>query len=140
VLTLGTKAARAQVAASTAWEKYPLTYDQWTWVATCTNTQYGIDDADTTDSTPATTLKTKVPKCTAKGQVLTIPIDEDFSKIGSTNKLIFKISVKLPTNFVGTGTSVTATINDPNSNNVWAKAAALSGFASVSHPTGQANT
>ena len=88
VLTLGTKAARAQTATS-AWIKYPVTYDQWTWVATCTNTQYGIDDADLTDKIPAKTLTNKTPACTAKGQVLTIPIAEDFTKIGSTNKLIF---------------------------------------------------
>ena len=135
MLTLGTQASRAQVATSATWIKYPVTYDQWTWVATCTNTQWGKDDADTTDTTPAVTLANKTPKCTAKGQVLTIPIAEDFNKLGSENKLIFKISVKMPGNFLGS-TTVDAMMTDPNSNNVYATAAQVSSFLTVSKPTG----
>jgi hypothetical protein len=43
VMKLG--AAPSRVQATTAlsggtisWERYPVTYDEWTWVATCTNT------------------------------------------------------------------------------------------------------
>jgi hypothetical protein len=38
VMTLGAPADRAQVATASAWVKYPMTYDPWTWVTTCTNT------------------------------------------------------------------------------------------------------
>jgi hypothetical protein len=38
VMTLGAPADRAQVATAAAWVKYPMTYDPWTWVTTCTNT------------------------------------------------------------------------------------------------------
>lgn len=55
-----------------------MTYSDWTWGTTCTNTQWGIDDADLTDTTPATTLTNKTPACkvTAKTATndLVIPI------------------------------------------------------------------
>lgn len=45
-----------------AWEKYPMTYDTWTWVATCTNTQFGPDSSDPTTN-PVTTLTNTTPSC-----------------------------------------------------------------------------
>jgi len=98
-----------------------MTYDQWTWVATCTNTQFGKDDADLTDKILATTLTNKTPKCTAVGQVLTIPIDQDFTTTDwTTFKMKFKISVKMPSNLIGEAISVSGTMSDPGSNNVYA--------------------
>lgn len=65
VLKMSTNAGpnRVQVATASDWVKYPITYSSWTWGTTCTNSQWGIDDADTTDTTPADTLKNKTPAC-----------------------------------------------------------------------------
>lgn len=81
VIKMGNQAAnnRAQVATSNTWEKSPKTYNDWAWGTTCTNTQWGIDDADLTDTTPADTLKNKTPKCAVTASTSTndmvIPID-----------------------------------------------------------------
>jgi hypothetical protein len=58
----------------------------------------------------------------------------------STFKMKFKISVKMPTNLIGTGTTVDAYFADPASNNVHATAAQITGFLSVTKPAGQADT
>lgn len=58
----------------------------------------------------------------------------------STFKMKFKISVKMPTNLIGTGTTVDAVFADPASNNVHAAAAQLTGFLPVSKPSGQADS
>jgi len=58
----------------------------------------------------------------------------------STFKMKFKISVKMPTNLIGTGTTVDAYFADPASNNVYATAAQLTGFLSVTKPSGQADS
>jgi hypothetical protein len=114
-LVMDTNAARnrAQVSTSNTWIKYPVTYDDWTWVPTCTNTQWGIDDADTSDTVPAATLKNKTPKCavtsTSAAHTLTIPIDQDLTSTDySTFKIKFKVSVKMPTNLIGNTVSVIA--------------------------------
>jgi hypothetical protein len=69
-----------------------MTYSDWTWGTTCTNTQWGIDDADLTDTTPAVTLTNKTPKCTVTAKTLTndlvIPIVQDLT---STDYSTFKI-------------------------------------------------
>lgn len=88
VLRMDTNSARNR-ASTTA---NPVTYDDWTWVTTCTNTQWGIDDADTSDNVPAATLKNKNPKCTVVSTTtyhdLVIPIDQDLT---STDYSTFKI-------------------------------------------------
>jgi hypothetical protein len=38
VMTLGAAGSRVQDSTASAWVKYPVTYDDWTWVTTCTNT------------------------------------------------------------------------------------------------------
>lgn len=83
VLKLGTNVATNNRVQGTddAWVKYPVTYDEWVWGTTCTNTQWGIDDADTSDTTPADTLTNKTPKCAVSAPAdgltsdLVIPID-----------------------------------------------------------------
>jgi hypothetical protein len=54
----------------------------------------------------------------------------------STFKMKFKISVKMPTNLIGTGTTVDAYFADPASNNVHATAAQLTAFLPVTKPSG----
>jgi hypothetical protein len=115
VLSMATNAARNRVQSTTAAlsELNPVTYDDWTWVYTCTNTQWGIDDADTSDTTPAATLTNKTPKCTvtstSAAHTLTIPIDQDLTSTDySTFKIKFKVSVKMPTNLIGQSVSVLA--------------------------------
>lgn len=76
VLKMGTNAGnsarnRVQVATSDTWVKYPVTYGEWVWGTTCTNTQWGIDDADTSDTTPAATLTNKTPTCTVSAGTTT---------------------------------------------------------------------
>jgi hypothetical protein len=48
----------------------------------------------------------------------------------------FKISVKMPSNFLGTGATVDAWLADPASNNVHAVAGQLTGFLPVTKPSG----
>jgi hypothetical protein len=94
VLSMGNNASRnrAVVATSTTWVKSPVTYSDWTWGTTCTNTQWGIDDADLTDTTPAATLTNKTPACTittlASSYDLVIPIAQDLT---ATDYSTFKI-------------------------------------------------
>jgi len=141
VITLGKGGSRVQDTTSTTWIKYPVTYDDWTWVTTCTNTQFGIDDADTSDKIPAVTMKTTAPKCSVVNNALVIPVDQDLTSTDfSTFKMKFKISVKMPTNKIGTGTTVDAYLADPASNNVYAVATQLTGFLPVTKPSGQADT
>lgn len=141
VMTLGAGGSRAQASTGAAWVKYPVTYDDWTWVTTCTNTQFGVDDADTTDNVPATTMTNKTPKCSVVNGALVINIAQDLTSTDfSTFKMKFKVSVKMPSNKIGAGTTVDAYFADPASNNVYAAAAQLSGFLAVTKPSGQADT
>jgi hypothetical protein len=141
VMTLGAAGTRAQDSTVAAWEKYPIVYDNWTWVTTCTNTQFGVDDADLSDKVPAVTMTNKTPKCSVVNGQLVIPIAQDLTSTDySTFKMKFKISVKMPSNFIGTGATVDAVLSDPASNNVFAVAPQLTGFLSVSKPSGQADT
>lgn len=110
VLKMGTNAgdsSRNRVQGSgDAWVKYPMTYDEWTWGTTCTNTQWGVDDADTTDSTPAATLKNATPACKVSAGATTsdmvIPIAEDLTTTDySTFKIKFNIDIKMPKDIIG---------------------------------------
>jgi hypothetical protein len=119
------------------WERYPVTYDEWTWVATCTNTQFGPDDADPATPPPVTTLVNKTPACSVVNGALVIKMTEDLTSTDWTNfKMIFSISVKLPSNFIKAGTTLDATIVDPNSNNLYASATQLTSLFKVTKPTG----
>jgi len=141
VMTLGAAGTRAQDTTVAAWEKYPIVYDNWTWVTTCTNTQFGIDDADLSDKIPAVTMTDKAPKCSVVNGQLVIPIAQDLTSTDySTFKMKFKVSVKMPTNFIGTGATVNAILSDPASKNVHAAASQLTGFLAVSKPSGQLDT
>jgi hypothetical protein len=139
VMKLGAGGSRAQVATSNTWEKYPITYDDWTWVTTCTNTQFGVDDTNTDDKIPAVTMTNKTPKCSVVNGALVIEIAQDLTSTDySTFKMKFKISVKLPSNKIVAGTTVDAWLADPNSNNVHAAAAQLTDQLAVSRPAGEA--
>lgn len=146
VLKMGNQAAnnRVQVATNTAWVKYPITYSDWTWGTTCTNTQWGIDDADLTDTTPAATLKNKTPKCTVTAATATndlvIPIDQDLTSTDfSTFKIKFQVGVTMPTDLIGKTTPVTAYIMDGNMYQMTSLSSAVS-ILSVTKPSGQANS
>jgi hypothetical protein len=132
-MKLGLSPSRVQATtglngATIAWEKYPVTYDEWTWVATCTNTQFGPDDTDLATPPPVTTLVNKTPACSVVNGELVIKMTEDLTSTDWTNfKMIFSISVKLPSNFIKAGTTVDASYRDPNSNNMHAVATQLTG-------------
>lgn len=86
-------------------------------------------------------MKAKTPKCAVVNGALVITMTEDFTSTDySTFKMKFKISVKMPSNFIGTGTTVDATFSDPNSNNVYAAATQVTGFLAVTKPAGQLDT
>jgi len=86
-------------------------------------------------------LKATTPKCAVVGASLVITMTEDFTSTDySTFKMKFKISVKMPSNFIGTGTTVDASFADPSSNNVYAAATQVTGFLPVTKPSGQADT
>jgi hypothetical protein len=143
---MATNAARNRVQSTTAstWELNPVTYDDWTWVTTCTNTQWGINDADTSDTTPAATLTNKTPKCTVTSttaaHMLVIPIAQDLTTTDySTFFIKFKVSVKLPTNLIGKTVSVTAFVMDAANFQTFGKSAAITTL-SVTKPTGQADS
>jgi hypothetical protein len=121
-----------------AWARCAVTSDEWTWVATCTNTQFGPDDADPATPPPVTTLVNKTPACSVVNAALVIVMTEDLTSTDWANfKMIFSISVKLPSNFITAGTTLDATIVDPASNNLYASAAQLSSLFKVTKPTGQ---
>jgi hypothetical protein len=110
---------RANVATATKWVKDPMTYKNWVWdAASVTNTQWGIDDADLTDTKPAATLTNKTPKCTvddtvATATVLTIPIAQDLTTTDySTFKIKFTAKVTLPDDILSKTTSVKAMFKD----------------------------
>ena len=123
VMKLGAGGSRAQVSTAAAWEKYEITYDDWTWVTTCTNTQFGVDDSDPSDKVGPVTMTNKTPTCSVVNGALVIQVKEDLTSTDySTFKMKFKISVKMPTNKIGAGTTVDAYFADPASNNVYAVA------------------
>jgi hypothetical protein len=119
VLSMGNNASRnrAQVATSSTWVKYPVTYSDWTWGTTCTNTQWGVDDADTSDKIPAKTLKVATPTCKVATKTnsydLAIDIPEDLTTTDySTFKIRMRMDVTMPKNYIGGTTGVTAYIMD----------------------------
>jgi hypothetical protein len=146
VLKMGTNAAannRVQVSTSATWVKYPVTYTDWTWGTTCTNTQWGIDDADPATDPPATTLTVKTPKCkvatpTTATYDMVIPIAQDLTTTDySTFKIKFTIDVTMPTDIIGKTVPVTAYIMDSANYQMVAKSAIVN-MLSVVKPTGQA--
>jgi hypothetical protein len=63
---------------------------------------------------------------------------EDLTSTDWANfKMVFSISVKLPSNNIKTSTTMDATIVDPASNNLYASAAQVSSLFKVTKPTGQ---
>jgi hypothetical protein len=63
---------------------------------------------------------------------------EDLTSTDWANfKMVFSISVKLPSNNIKTSTTMDATIVDPASNNLYASATQLSSLFKVTKPTGQ---
>jgi len=93
---------RAQLTTGNAWVRDPVTYTDYTWGTTCTNTQWGIDDADPNTKPDATTLKNTTPKCTVtKGKTtndLVIPIAEDLTTADwTTFKVKFTVDITFPT-------------------------------------------
>jgi len=134
VLKLGTNAVannRVQVSTSSTWVKYPVTYTDWTWGTTCTNTQWGIDDADPAVDPPATTLTNKTPKCKVTTPMtssydMVIPIDQDLTSTDySTFKIKFTIDVTMPTNLIAKTAPVTAYIMDSANYQMVAKSATV---------------
>ena len=139
-MTLGAQSSRNRIqdVKSDKWVKYPITYDEWNWVPSCTNTQF---DADTSGNVAPLTLKDTNPKCAVVNNALVITMTEDLTSTDYTTfKMKFKISVKMPRNFIGSGTTVDAIFSDPNSNNVYAAADQITGFLSVTKPAGQKDT
>lgn len=129
---------RVQAATGSAWVKYPVTYTSWTWGTTCTNTQWGID---ATDTVPAVTLKVKTPACAAAATTttsdLTITMVEDLKSTDySTFKIKMRMDVTLPTDLIGTATSITGYILDGAGYEMVSKSGAVSTL-SVTKPAGQ---
>jgi len=86
-------------------------------------------------------MTNKTPKCSVVNGALVIAIAQDLTSTDySTFKMKFKISVKMPTNKINSGTTVDAYLADPASNNVYAAATQLSSFLAVTKPSGQADT
>lgn len=149
VLKMGTNAGntarnRVQVATASEWVKYPMTYGEWVWGTTCTNTQWGIDDADTSDSEPAKTLTNKTPACKVQAGTTTsdlvIPIDQDLTTTDySTFKIKFTVDITMPSDYLGNSVPITAYIMDGANYQMIGKSSAVS-VLSVSKPTGQADT
>jgi hypothetical protein len=141
-MKLGAKAHRG-IGTDLAVQLYPHTYGQWDWVATCTNTQFGINDADLTDKVGPTTLKVKTPACAVDKTTgnLVITMTENLTAADySVFFMKFEIAVKMPADFIGTGTTVDTYFSDPNSNMVHAVSNQLTSFLAVSKPAGQADT
>lgn len=150
VLKLGTNSGlsrnRAQVETASDWVKYPVTYEEWVWGTTCTNTQWGVDDTDTSDSVGATTLKKTTPTCTVVTPTggatsdLVIPIAEDLTTTDySTFKIKFTADITMPKNLIGSTVPLTAYIMDADNYQMIGKSTAVN-ILSVSKPTGQADT
>jgi hypothetical protein len=116
VLAMGTNAAHNRVQGATGnWVKDPVTYEDWTWGSTCTNTLYGIVPVDV--NTKAVTLTAATPKCTnvktTSFQTLTIPIAEPLTaKDYSTMTIKFTMDIKMPSNRLGKTTDVIAYFYD----------------------------
>jgi hypothetical protein len=117
VLALDNQSAnnRVQLTTGNVWVRDQVTYSEYTWGTTCTNTQWGADPADATKK--ATTLKAPTPKCTVtKGKTtndLVIPIAEDLTAADwTTLKVKFTVDITFPTDQINKKTSVAAKIMD----------------------------
>lgn len=138
---MGTNAAASRAQGTTGtWVKDAVTYDDWTWGSTCTNTLWGVVPADA--NTKAVTLTAPTPKCTnvktTSLQTLTIPMTQDLTaKDYSTMTIKFTIDVKMPTNRLGKTTDVIAMFYDANSYQMLGVAAKQSILA-VTKPAGDA--
>lgn len=123
-LTLGDNGARAAPTAlstgANSWEKYPVTYEGWTWGTTCTNTQFGATPADpTTDDTPKMT--TLAPACAVDavtGALVITIADEDLTSADwNTFLMKFEIGVTNPSNKLGS-TTIDYALLEANTGNV----------------------
>jgi hypothetical protein len=139
------KQADRAVGTDAAVQLYAKDYTEWTWTAKCTNTQFGKDDADTTDTVKATTLKvTDVPCAVDKTTGdLVISMTEDLTISDAadwaTMNLRFNIVGTLPTDRSTSTTTVSTWLSDPNSNQVWGTGNLASVFGPTK-PTGQLDT
>jgi hypothetical protein len=129
----------------TAVQLYPHDYDEWVWTAKCTNTQFGIDDADTTDKVGPVTLKTTAVACAVDktSGALVLTMTEDLAAATpadwSTFKMKFNIEITHPSDRHTSTTTVSTWLSDPNSNQVWGTGD-LAGVFGPTKPTGQADT
>lgn len=74
-------------------------------------------------------MTNKTPTCVAVGGQLTIALTQDLTSTDySTFKFKFEIGVTMPSDTILTGTTVSATIEDPASNTVHATSNTLSDF------------
>lgn len=122
----------------TAVENYPHDYEEWTWTPTCTNTQFGIDDADTTDKVGPVTLKTTAVACAVDKTTgaLVLSMTEDLKAADwSTFKMKFNIAITYPSDRITATTDVVTHLSDPNSNQVWGTGT-LAGVFGPTKPTG----
>lgn len=145
VLKMDNNSARNRAQTSDTWVRDPVTYDDWTWGTTCTNTQWGVDvDASATPAQTAVTLKNKTPACkvttTTSTYDLVIPIDQDLTATDyATFKIKFTVDVTMPKTLIGQTTGVKAYIMDGANYQMISKSSAAN-ILSVSKPTGQADT
>lgn len=108
-LALGGNGARAAPLAgasgANSWEKYPVTYEGWTWGTSCTNTQFG--KTPETAETPTPTMVNKTPTCAvdSDGNMVIDIVDEDLTSADWANFIMkFDIMITNPSNIIGTTT------------------------------------
>lgn len=124
VLTLGKPTGKDRIQSvlttATAWVKYPHTYGDWTWTATCTNKVHGKPNA----AKPADSPKmTGTPKCAIDAtnkQKLTISVTDAKDGIAKTAtvplgsfSMSFEIPVKNPSDLIGVSPKASAKICNP---------------------------
>jgi len=107
-LALGGNTGRAAPAATASgansWERYPVTYEGWTWGTTCTNTQFGATPEDAEADKPTMTNLTPACAVDAAGALI-ITVDEDLTSAAwGTFLMKFDIAVTNPTNKLGSTT------------------------------------
>jgi hypothetical protein len=126
------------------WVKHPKSYDEWKWGTKCTNTQWGIDDADLTAPPAVVTLKNKTPACavttTTDYHTMTIPIAEELTSTDYTTfKVKFQIDVTMPSDLLAKAVNVEASIMDAANYHMIAKTASAITMLAVTKPAGQNN-
>jgi len=116
----GARTAPASTASgANSWERYPITYEGWTFGTTCTNTQFGATPEDTaTTETPKMTALTPTCAVDATTGALIIDIAEDLTSTNwATFLMNFDIAVTNPTNKLGS-TTVSYSLLEKNTGNV----------------------